>query len=640
MDIPLTRRSAVIRQQVGDRSEPAAWGMLAPLTLVAAAGLFSLSAAFMLVPKGSPAGEPLYWLSFVVIALPIVLRLARLDVTTRERVALLLVLGLALYLVRFLRSPDGLTGYDELQHLRSLADIVATGQLFGDNPLLTVSPRYPGLETLVAAVVQVSGADSFAAAVVVLGAIRILFVLGLFGLYRAATDSDRVAGMATVTYMLNPNFMFFDAQFAYETLALALLPALLLGVAMLGRRRRRSRLWLGVFAILATIVVTHHVTAFAAAGLLLAWLALRVLLGRRDRMAILPLAITAVAAAAAATAWLLLVAPVTLHYLGGPFAALTAEFARLVGTGEGRALFQSATGVGAPTPERVIGLSVAAMFTMAIPIGLAVIWQRLRHRSLAMLLGIVALGYPAGLLGRLLPTGSEAAGRSLAIIFLGLALVVALAVIELLDAGPERLVEGSSRLRRLVAATAGRVPGVVGRLALVIAIGATVVAGVILGSAPATRFPGPYLVEADTRSVDAQSIGAARWLRETLGRDVPIAADRVNRLLLGSYGEADVRFHGSLGVDTWQIFLSPSVGSPEIARLRQAGIRYVLIDRRLSSALPLARFYYEEGEVFEGPHKVPVSADVLAKWDAVGGVQRIFDSGPIQVYDVGRLVDA
>ncbi|HYL40140.1 MAG TPA: hypothetical protein VET90_02420, partial [Candidatus Binatus sp.] len=175
------------------------------------------------------------------------------------------------------------------------------------------------------------------------------------------------------------------------------------------------------------------------------------------------------------------------------------------------------------------------------------------------------------------------------------------------------------------------------RTALAAAVSVLAIGGVVIGSSPQTRFPGSYLVEADSRSIDQQSIVAATWSNAVLGPNQHIAADRDNRLLLGSLGHQDVIFYGSVGIQTWQLFLSPGVGPAEIREAGAAGIRYILIDRRLSTSLPLVPFYYEEGEIFNGNHKAPVGAATLGKWDGVHIVDRVYDSGAIQIYDLALL---
>jgi hypothetical protein len=223
---------------------------------------------------------------------------------------------------------------------------------------------------------------------------------------------------------------------------------------------------------------------------------------------------------------------------------------------------------------------------------------------------------------------------------LGLAFVVALAVIQLEELRPERLVGRLRRLRGPVTAALSRPLAGLWRPAFVAGLLVVTLGGVVLGSAPATRFPGPFIVGADARSITAEGVDTALWEREVLGPGRRIAADRVNRLLAGSYGRAYVVFQGSDGVETWQPFLSAGVGADEVARIRRANIDYLVIDRRLSSDLPLVPFYYEEGEIFNGEHTVPVAPRVLAKWDAASGVDRIYDSGNIQLYDVERVAPA
>ncbi len=617
---------------------PPTWGWLAPLALVAALGLLILAVAYSIARGGSSLAEPLFWAAFVIIGAPILVRLVSSAPSVRERIGLVIVLGLALFLVHLLRSPLAFTGYDELQHLRSLTDQLRTGHLFGTNPLLDVSPLFPGLETITGAVVLVSGADPFTAAIVVLGFVRILFSVALYALYREASGSDRVAGLATGIYMLNPNFTFFDSQFAYESLALPLVPAILfLVAARSGRSEHRRLSSVALVAAIATLVITHHVTSFEATGLLLVWVVINIVRGHRDRYRTGGIVLAAGLLVMGVGAWLLNVAQLTIGYLAPPLTAAVSQLVRLLSSGQGRTLFQSSTGAVAPIWERLSGLGMAGILTGALPIGLVAVIRRLRGSSLALLLSALALAYPASLVGRLTPTGSEAAGRSLAFIFLGLAFVVGVATIWLIDLAGTALADPSSRVRRAIASVARPRLQVAWRAAFTAGVVVLVLGGVVSGSAPETRLPGPYLVGADSRSIDAVSVQTAVWSRAVLGPNRRVVADRVNRLLLGAYGDQFVVFPGSDGVEEWQVFLSHQVGAAEIARLRRGQVRYLLIDRRLSTSLPLIPYYYEEGEIFEGPHTTPVSAQVLGKWDAVSGVDRIYDAGVIQLYDVGGL---
>ncbi len=50
-------------------------------------------------------------------------------------------------------------GFDELLHYRTVDNILTTRHLFSPNSLLPVSPYYPGMETVTAVLVQLTGLE-------------------------------------------------------------------------------------------------------------------------------------------------------------------------------------------------------------------------------------------------------------------------------------------------------------------------------------------------------------------------------------------------------------------------------------------------------------------------------------------------
>jgi hypothetical protein len=619
------------------------WGWFPLLTIVAGLSALLLAAAYSMARLQIAGADLLYWSAFPIAVVPVFAVLLLPHRARRERIALVVLLGLEMFWPGLLRSPTSFTGYDELLHLRSLEDILRFGHLFHPNPLLTVSPYFPGLEIVTSAIAQVSGADPFTAAVVLLGFIRILFATALFLLFEEVSSSTRVAGLAAAIYILNPSFAFFDSAFAYESLALPLIPITLLVIARWARSSAGRWLpaqGLVVGVLLATLLISHHLTSYGLVILLVAWATLQAWLRRgadRYRGSITTVALVATLGV---LVWLFSVASLTLGYLLPPLGAAVGQMVRLITTGEGRTLFESATGEVAPLWQRLAGIGATGILLAWLPIGVGAIWVRLRNSSLALLLLLVGLAYPVSLVLRLTPTGSEAAGRSSAIIFLGLAFIVALGIVTFGD-----FVGWSATRLRLPRSWSSRIVGLTERptrwrVIAAAGFGVLALGSVIVGTSPETRLPGPYLVEADPRSIDAEGIAAARWARNVLGPDARIAADRVNRLLLGSYGVEQVVFAHSEGVETWELFLSSGIGKDEQATLEAIHLSYLMIDRRLSGSLPLFGFYYEEGEIAAGPYTAPISPDLLGKWDRDPAVDRIFDSGDLQVYDVRRLSHA
>jgi len=79
-------------------------------------------------------------------------------------------------------------------------------------------------------------------------------------------------------------------------------------------------------------------------------------------------------------------------------------------------------------------------------------------------------------------------------------------------------------------------------------------------------------------------------------------------------------------------------GVTQAAIVRQGAIRYVLIDRRLATAPPQIGVYFETNEDGAYMHTVPLDPSALAKFDRLLGVNLIYDSGAIQIYQLGENV--
>jgi len=163
------------------------------------------------------------------------------------------------------------------------------------------------------------------------------------------------------------------------------------------------------------------------------------------------------------------------------------------------------------------------------------------------------------------------------------------------------------------------------------------IGGAIIGWPGWARLPGPYLAAADTRSIERQGLAAAAWARDTLGPDNRLIADRTNRLLMGTFGEQRPVTNYRDQVKVANIFFAPTLGPAEIQLLERGAVRYVVVDRRLSAVLPAAAIYIERGEPNAGQHQQPIDPAALAKFDELAAVSRVFDSGDIIIYDVGRL---
>ena len=601
-----------------DAASAGAWGWLPALSLVAALGVLTIALADNSARVNAPSAVPLFWIGLLVLFVPIMTRLATPGVTRQESMGLVVILGLGLYLVKVLYSPVGFTLFDEFLHWRTANDIATSAHLFYQNPMLPVSPLYPGLENVTSALMSLSGLTIFQAGVVVVGVARLVMLLALYLFYEEIGQSSRLAGIGAALYMMNPNFLFFDSQFAYESLALPLMLLVLFAIVRWQRERSAHRVGFSLVAALGVlaVIITHHVTGYIATALLILWTAINYAYNKGVRSDQPSPGWIALWSVAANLTWLLGVSSITIGYLAPHLGdSVRALIGLIAGEGTSRVLFQSSAG-GATLLERVTGLASVALTMLGLPFGLLQWWQRHRHTAASVWLVLGAIAYPATLALRLTDASWEIAVRSASFLFIGVAYVLALGVERL------RLSEGRLWLTRLAFAMCATI---------------LFAGGVIAGRSPWSRLPWPYAVGAESRSIEPEGIAAAQWALTVLGPGNRMAADRTNTSLMGSYGEQRVIVNLVDKVSISGVFLSPQLGSSELAVLRQARIRYLVVDRRLSTALPLSGQYYEKWEQLIVPYTTPIKLTTLDKFAGIRDVNQVFDSGDIVIYDVGAL---
>lgn len=623
---------------------------LAPLlALVVAGGLALVAAGNNAARLGEPGGETLFWAGLLSIYLPLTLRLFGRSASREERLTIAVLLGVGLYLVKVLHGPSGFALHDEFASWRGVWDLERTGHLFTANPLIGNFSVYPGMTAVTAALSQLSGLSTFASALLLIGVARVTTIVALFLILERAAGSARVAGIAIAVYACNPSILYFDSQFGYESLALALAPVLML-VVMRGAgfdRRPRFPPVAGSVAALALLsaglVVTHHLTTYAMVAFLALWCVLVTLVERRSPLAQLlgpawlrgggrslaaklrarlrvgP-ALGFLVLGALAAGWFAFVSGgATRDELGGVFADAAGSAFDLVFGGSGaKTLFKAGNGEVDPLLVRLLGLASVGILVAVIPLGAWRVWHSERARPLSLALATVALLYPVTLVPRLTQAGSEISQRASEFVFVGVGFVAALLFVHLTRAGG-RLRSGAWAV--LATALAGLV----------------FVGGVILGSSPVTRQPGPFEVGASSRSIGPQGFAAASYAAEYLPRDSRILVDAPNGLLLGSYGHLDPVLGSIRGIPVTTVFFSRRFDAAVRTVIVRNAIDYVVVDRRLSHALPVDGHYYERGEPGAFERTRPVSRAALRKFERVPGIGKVFDNGPIVIYDTTGL---
>jgi hypothetical protein len=585
-------------------------GWFPVLMLVASLGLALVAVADARSRSMHSGSQTLFWAGLVLIYAPIVARLAHVAPGRLERASLVTLLGLVLYLVKVFRDPFGFTFADELVHAPNAEAILRTHHLYHANAILRVTPSYPGLESVTAALSSLSGLTTYGAGLVVIGVARVLIVLALFLLVERVLGSPLAGGLAVAVYAANSNFVFFSAQFSYESLALPLLVVVLFAYAewrdsvQLERAVYRS----AILLLILTITMTHHLTSYALALTLLAVALAYALFGKRYDSP----RYFALFSAAAALTWLLAVARPTIGYLGP---VITRAFRSAINTLSGKAapreLFggnssaASGNGTYAAIGHAIAILSVLIL-VVVYPYGFLEIWRRHRRDPFAIVLALGAGLVFATYALRFAPDAWETANRSTEFLFLGLAFALPL---------------GLLRVGRWLRDTT---------FAAVAAAALTVVfaGGVISGWSPSLRLSQPYEILAAGRTIPTEGRALASWAHDALGPNRRYAATDSDARLLNTYADGFARAGKS--PDIVDILRTESLAPWQTQLLRKYTIRYVAVDLRERSFDNTAGYYFG---FRKGPQRdTQLPSGVAEKFKHY---DRIFDSGDIVVFDLG-----
>jgi hypothetical protein len=643
------------RLQASSQAGLSAWGYMPILAVVSAVALLIISVANYLARAGSPAAEGLFWTGICMMVGPFAARLASAAPSRQERQRLVVWLGLALYLVKLMNSPTGFTYADEFLHWYNVNTILGSQTLFSPNWILPVSALYPGLPSATAALVSLGGLSVFAAGILIIAAARLVLVLALFWLADQLSGSHRVAGLTVLIYAANPNFLFFDAQFAYESLALPLV-VLVLAVAYF-RQNSTSRhpvgLTLAALILISAVVISHHLSSYFMVGVLLTWSLLfaqfhlmalsgaRVVLqwyaGEIASGAVWRSAARTIRNAASqlwsATAarqpsrdpsglslfalvltliWFGFVASTTASYLGIVLGHAVLAVIRLIaGEESGRALFESTTGYVAPIWEHVIGIGSIVILLAALPFGLRMVWRRYRRDALVLILTLMALIYFGSLGLRLAPAAWETSNRASEYLYIGLAFVLSLGLAEIWD------LKSAPWLG-----------------AAIVTIGLTWVfcGGIVAGWPADLRLARTDQVAVGGRILEPEEMTTARWMLSAFGPGHVVAADDSNSRLLLTEGHQHAL--AALTYDLKNLLQAPNIGAYEIGTIQNNGLEYVLVDQRRISWNNMLGYFFVPKQPSAGWDITLFDPDQVNKFDRAGDVSRVLDSGNIVIYNV------
>jgi hypothetical protein len=583
-------------------------------------GLFGEGLAMAVASQHPVVGQVLF---FVAIVVPFTIYLTILMVPRLGSLREITVAVLGLYpaMVYRMSSPLVLAGYDEHQHEQSLMNLLLGSGLFAPNPNLRVSPYYPGLEISTSVAIRLTGLPVALAESLVVLLCRLLLVLIIYHAALLVSPSRRGASLVVAFYAVSSEFYSFNSGFSYQTLALTLgLGGIfLLRRAQLADDAAARRLFFIASLVLIATVFTHHATSWMVLAFLIAW----TVMSRKGERKLLVRA--AVIMGAAVTIWTAALASrLAEYFVPIVTTALQSAGAFLTGNSEHH-IFGSSAG----TPpisdwERVVLVVYALSCTFA---ALACAWIMLsrafhdRDRMLG-LLGALDLAFPVTAAAHFDPSVGELGNRASTFLFLPLALSCSL------------IIQRHPRVTRRPARRHNTYRPAV----FIPLIGGTAViylGGVLLGSNPDySRLPGPYLVSADNRTQDPETLAAFDWAATHLPTGSTVVADRVPSVLLASQARLWSLTEPQQGLVPAQLYFSDAWAPQDTAIVKGRHIDYLYVDTRLADSLPYVGYYISEGET---PKPTRIALADVAKFAHVPGLKAVYHHGPVTIYDTVGL---
>jgi hypothetical protein len=577
-----------------------------------------------------------FWAGMLLLTLPIIALLARRSTRASTRTTLLTLYGILTYAPKLLRNPSGPLYYDEFAHYRATYDIIHTGKLFTPNPLVPIVAYYPGMHAATAALVNLTGLSIWQAAIALLLLCHIFLVLGIAMLAEALGLTRWTASLSAVFYSLNSSFLYFDTQFAYESMAITFAVWTLVAyVHTISARTARDRITSAFVTCLlfACTLITHHLSTFTLVVIM--------------TLIALGLSIPQIARGeqwvrTAATAWALTlfafitmgfwfvrVAPGTISYLT-PF--ISQGLSQLMSEAQGSAASQKLFSASLSPWWEQKSAYVVVLLALGIMIG-GVLFLRSRmrrgrlptghRRALWVSLSLWGLAYFPSTVFILSAAGSQGARRSWAFTWIGLALAAGPAMAWLIGWARDltsRWLRTSAHVGFAAAVTLGMMGGT--------AAGVNVY----------YRFPGPYQYGSDTRDITPELYAASAWFRKRFGIYNNIVIDRYSGVVFASYGLQNPATTWT-GFPTYELYLA-NLRSPILqsllGKLKGSDFHYVIVDRRMAYYLPEVGVYFDPGEpasLTPASGKSPFYGK-LQKFDSFPWLTKVFQSDNYIIYRI------
>jgi hypothetical protein len=535
----------------------------------------------------------------------------------------LTLFGVFTFVPKFVESVNSPAYFDEYAHLRHVQDMLASGHVGVTNPFLPVVRFYPGLGLATEAVHFVTRLSLWHSGQVIILAAHCAAILLVSAVAVALGLSRRAAFFAALIFATNPSFLYFDSQYAYESLAIPLMLATVYCTVRVRRAptARSGYLFtgIGILSAVAT-ALTHHISALVGLTICLLVAIFVPAAGYADPDAparsrrLRPLIegwVLAVWTAAASGLWVLGFASSTRAYL---FPSLRRGYRQvlqritghsvrtvqnpLTGTTDTRTTAHTPfAGTSIPLYERAVAVILPFLVLALIAYNVWRIWRtpnRRRELRLAAPFLVLSAGYFLSLPLALTAGGGDPAHRSWPFLYIGVAIVAVWSF-------GRPSIQQSRRLqlsgpRRIVVVAVGLLVLTIGN----VASGANVI----------YRFPGPPVFATDGRFETAELSQLTTWVDGSLPGGAGVVTDRFTAQAVMARTRLNVPT--SSQAFAYALYSSPKTPSDQLrAFLRANNFHYFILDERITTQIPTHSFFqaYRGYRLSIAPHLLSTITD-------------------------------
>ena len=592
----------------------------------------------------STSGEhyAVFWLGMLAAVAATVFGFSHLPYRGRAT-GLLLVLGVLTLLPKFLLSVTRPDYFDEYGHLAHAQDMLSSGNLSVKNAFLPVVQYFPGLGLLTEGVHEVTRLSLWHSGQILVLIAHCGALLLIRAIARSLGFTEFAAFVAAIVFAANPSYLYFDSQYAYETIALPMLLVVTL-CCLRARTAETDRAgWAytaGGVVVATALVFTHHISAVMAVllcVLIAIFVPVRIAAAGSDAatpagpgapLAHLKAWIVAGWTAVFGAVWILVFASSTRAYLtsglnkgvdqfwdklsgGGTKVTVTGTLPTDTQTSTSHTPF---AGADVPGYERIIALVVPALIGLLF---LYNVWSvvraadRRREILLALPFALFAAGYFVSLPLALTSAGNEASHRAWPFAYIGVALF------SVWRWG--RPAAGATPIR----AAAGLQAAVVSVALFVLLLGNTVA-----GTNVIYRFPGPAVFGSDGRFQSADLRATTSWAADNLTAGAGVVTDRFTAQQL------IVSTHLALPTSTesyvYALYQTPAAPGTQLRDyLREKGFRYFILDTRITNQLPARSFF----AAYRG-YTESINPTALKSITDNGFIKLVHTQGVYQIYQL------